>query len=133
MCAVMSLGVSVFAGEPETRSAEDSYFPTAFIGYALSSGVNTPSRVKENGTWHYVMNNSGFDLWVISKTSDGANHTKGNHAIVPGGEWFVTNYVYENRGRTRCYLNLTSAKAGVSGYLSGKWSPDSVGSYPVAN
>lgn len=132
-CVVMSLGASAFAGGPQTRSAEDSKFPTKFIGYAVSQGCQTGNRLKEDDSYHYVKNDSGFNLWILSRASDGTNHTRGEYAIVPSGEWFITNYIYERKGESWCYLDITTAQMGITGILSGFWSPDSVGSYPVAN
>lgn len=81
------------------------------------------------------MNNSGFNLWVISYDRYYNNRTQGLRVIIPGGEWFITNSVYKANGYRPdlCRLNITAGTSGVSGYLKGKWSPDSVGSYPVAN
>lgn len=91
------------------------------------------TRYKDDDSYHYVMNNSGFDLWVMSKVKqNGSSLVKGGHAIVPGGEWFITNFVFENNYRT-CFLDITASKSGVSGNLKGKWSTDSVGYYPIAN
>ncbi|WP_251389234.1 hypothetical protein [Mediterraneibacter agrestimuris] len=135
MCITMGLGTSVFAGEPETRATWDSYFKEDFIGYSTTQAHETPMRWKDNDSYHYVMNTSGFNLWVISYDRYYNNRTRGLRAIVPGGEWFITNSVFEDHGyvRDECRLNITSATSGVSGYLKGKWSPDSIGSYPVAN
>lgn len=130
---VVALEVPAFAKEPETRTIEDSTFPTRFIGYSTSSGYNTILRGKDDKSYHYIMNTSGFNLWVISKAGrDKSNQTIGGHAIVPNGEWFIANLIKE-RGYSTCYLNITTATSGTSGYLSGKWSPDSVGNYPVVN
>lgn len=133
MGLMMGLSVSAVASDPTTRSAKDSTFPRVFIGYDYGDGYNTSIRSKEDDSYNYVMNTSGFNLWVVTKAgTDNSNVTRGSYAIIPNGEWFITNYVYE-RGYRSCYLDITTAKSGVFGYLSGKWSPDSVGNYPVAN
>lgn len=126
MGLVASLSLPVFA------SAHDSTIPHTFIGYSYSSGLNTDVRAKEDKTWNYVNNTSGFNLWVETHATDGSNQTKGGHAIVPTGQYFITNYVKETH-HDYCYLNITTANQGTSGWLSGAWSPDSVGSYPVVN
>ena len=81
---------------------------------------------KKIKTSHYIKNNSGFDLWVRSLSSSNVNCTLRDHAIVKGGEWFIYNKVKEN-GYSSCKLDITTARAGVSGTLRGLWSPDSVG------
>lgn len=127
----IALSIPVFADEAMPMSAMDSKFPTQFISYSKS--YNSVIRTKEDASYNYVNNTSGFNLWVITKAgSDKSNQTKNGHAVVPSGEWFIANYVYEN-GYRSCLLNVTTATSGTSGYLKGKWSPDSVGSYPVAN
>lgn len=46
MVATMSLSIPAFAGEPETRTAEDSTIPSTYVGYI--SGFNTDIREKDN-------------------------------------------------------------------------------------
>ena len=131
MVATMSLSIPAFAGEPETRTAEDSTIPSTYVGYI--SGFNTDIREKDNYSYHYIRNDSGFSLCVLSKSySDRVNRTQNGRAIVPSGEYFIANYVKES-GKNECFLNITSAYSGLSGFASGAWSPDSVGSYPVVN
>lgn len=133
MAIVMSLSVPALANNQESRSSSDSTFPSPFIGYAITSGYKTGLREKENDSYHYIKNTSGFNLWVISEGYPGyKNVTNGGHAIVPNGEYFITNFVSE-KGYSKCRLNITTASSGTSGYLTGAWSPDSVGSYPVVN
>ena len=133
MGMAIALSIPVFADEVVPMSAVDSDFPTPFIGYTSSKSYNTGTRSKDNTTYNYVLNTSGFDLWVITRAGrDKSNQTKNGHAIVKSGEWFIANYVRE-KGYTSCFLNITTATSGTSGYLRGKCSPDSVGSCPVAN
>lgn len=128
--ATMSLSVPVFADEPVTIDATDSTIYTKFVGY--TSGFDTNLRKKEDKSFHYINNTSSLYLGVISKSSDGDNCTQGGRAVVPIGEYFIANYVKEN-GKNYCRLFITAAYPGTSGYASGAWSPDSVGSYPVVN
>lgn len=131
MGMAIALSVPVFADEAMPMSASDSSFPMTFISSAKS--YDTIRRSKDNDSYVYVKNTSGLDLRVRTKAgSNGKNYTKNGSAVVPSGEWFVANYINEN-GYTSCYLTISAANAGASGYLKGKWSPDSVGSYPVAN
>lgn len=131
MVATMCFSIPAFANEAVTRDASDSKIPNQFIGY--TSGVNTSIRNKDDDSWHYIYNTSGFRLWVVSRSNpDNVNRTRGSKAIVDNGEFFITNYVWES-GNRACHLNITSANSGTSGFASGWWSPDSVGSYPVVN
>lgn len=61
---------------------------------------------------NYVMNTSGFDLWVISYDRYYNNRTRGLRAIIPCGEWFITNSVFEDHGyvRDECRLNIAGGK-----------------------
>ena len=131
MVATMSLSVPAFAGEPETRKIRDSTIPSTYVGYI--SGFNTDIREKDDKSYHYMKNDSGFNLCVLSRSyPDRVNRTQNSKAIVPSGEYFIANYVKEN-GKNQCFLNVTSAHSGLSGYASGAWSPDSVGNYPIVN
>lgn len=130
MGLMMGLSTAVFASAPETRTAHNSTLPSSFISY--STGVNTDWRYKDDYTYHYVKNESGVNLWVVSYAPDGSDQTRGGHAIVPTGEYFVTNFVKEH-GYPKCRLNVSTSTSGTTGTLKGAWSPDSVGSYPVVN
>lgn len=110
----------------------DTNFPIKAIGFQYSAAAQTQLRDKQDKTSHYVYNMSGFNLWIRSLASNNVNCTYKEYAIVQPGEWFIWNTVREN-GYTQCKLDITTAQAGSTGILSGKWSPDSVGSYPVAN
>ena len=131
MGMAIALSIPVAADEAMPMSAIDFKFPARFISY--SNSYNSVIRSKEDVSYNYVNNTSGFDLWVVTKAgTDKSNQTKNGHAIVPRGAWFIANYVYEN-GYRSCFLNVTTATSGTSGTLRGEGSPDSVGSYPVAN
>ena len=130
MIATMSLSIPAFADEPVTLDASDSTIRTTFVGY--TSGFDTDTRRKDDYSYHYINNTSGIYLGVVPKASDGTNCTQNGRAVVPSGEFFIANYVKEN-GKNYCKLYITAANQGTYGYASGKWSPDSVGSYPVVN
>lgn len=125
ICLTTVMPFSVLAG-----NIGDSKLPEKFISY--TGWADTSYRNKNDYTSHYIMNNSGFDLWVISQNVDKKNLTVRGHAIVRGGEWFIYNKIKE-KGFNSCRLHISTATSGTSGKLSGKWSPDSVGNYPVAN
>nr|WP_296957443.1 DUF2712 domain-containing protein [uncultured Mediterraneibacter sp.] len=126
--AIGSSGVSVQAAGNVT----DKPLPNKKISFDFSTAAKTNLEYKRDDTSHYIKNTSGFNLWVRSLSSTGANCTLRKHAIVQTGEWFIYNTVYE-KGYSKCRLDITTAASGVSGNLKGYWSPDSVGSYPVAN
>lgn len=131
MGMAIALSIPVAADEAMPLSAVDSEFPIRFISSAKS--YDTVKRPKDNASYVYVKNTSGLDLRVRTKAGlNSTNHTKNGSAIVPRGEWFIANYINE-KGYKSCFLTVSAANSGASGYLKGKWSPDSVGSHPVAN
>lgn len=132
----IALGISAV---PTCASVKDTTFKSTFLAY--TQYYNTISREKEDSTSVYMKNTSGMTLWVYTNggtkpsgtpTLTDTGTTIGGHANVKVGEYKIRNYVYE-KGYKKVYLNLSTATSGVSGYLNGKWSPDSVGTYPSAN
>lgn len=114
---------------PASASVDDSTFPTEYITH--TSGAYTDSRKKEDDTSVYVFNKSAFDIFVWVRHND-VNLAQYGHVKVPSGaENLVINYVYE-RGYRDCYLYIAAAKPDQKGYSYGRWSPDSVGNYPIA-
>lgn len=131
LVALVMAGCMIVPSMTVFASAKDSTFPSEFVSW--NTKVDTRPRVKDNSSYHYVCNNSSIPLWIESIGESGTNCTKGNHAIVPySSERFITNYVYEWKEET-CFLRIYAGKQNVGARLSGRWSPDSVGSYPVAN
>lgn len=126
---VLAMSTPVFANNhADTRLPGDKK-----VGFSYSTAAETGLRTKEDTSSHYIKNASGFDLWVVSKTSNNLNKTVKGYAIIPSGtQRRIRNTVKED-GYSSCKLNITSAKSGVSGYLEGVWSPDSIGSYIAAN
>lgn len=124
MTCIGALPITTYA------SVRDSTIPSSFVSY--SQWMYTSSRNKDDYSYVYVKNTAGFDFY-LQVLSGNVNCTGSGHAIVPSSaERFVTNYVKE-RNFSNCRLHISSARSGVSGYTRGAWSPDSVGSYPVAN
>ena len=134
LTTILAASTLVMASVPAyAKNNADTKLPEKFIGYAYSQAANTGVRAKEDSTYHYIWNQSGFSLWVRSMDSTGKkNLTTKDHAVIREGRYFISNQVYE-KGYRKCKLNITTATAGTSGYLKGFWSPDSVGHYPVAN
>ena len=129
MCGIILLSESsVFANNCKNRD-----LPNKKVGFEFSKAAETGLRRKEDTTSHYIKNESGFDLWVISKPADDKNKTVNGYAIIPSNtQRRIRNRIKED-GYNWCKLNITSAKSGVSGNLKGVWSPDSIGKYTPAN
>jgi hypothetical protein len=135
----LTLVVGLSSAVPAFATATDSTLPTSFISYSTNTTSNV--RVKDNDTSVYMKNTSGMTLWVYANggskpSSVGVTYstgtTRNGHANVPAGQWLIINYINEN-GYGTAWLNISTASSSVSGNLSGLWSPDSVGSYPIAN
>lgn len=127
-------GTTAFAAE-----TSDTNLPTSFISY--TSNATTSVRPKTNTTPVYVNNKSGMTLWVYANggskpsnvsTTYSTGTTVGTYAKVKVGKYVVHSTIYE-KGYRKAWLNISTATSGVSGYCSGKWSPDTAGSYPSAN
>jgi len=126
---------------PASASTQDNYF-SFYVGWNYSDAGITSAHDKEDASYTYMYNQSTMDLWVRAwgytpTGPDGSMQwtiqTKNFYAIVPVGEYFITQYVYENGGRSE-YLEITKAtKSTLFDQANGLWSPDSVGSYPIAN
>lgn len=65
MGMAIALSIPVAADEAMPMSAIDSKFPAQFISYSKS--YNSVIRSKEDVSYNYVNNTSGFDLWVVTK------------------------------------------------------------------
>lgn len=129
---VMASGVSSIPAYAANTSDTPFYFS---VGFSYDQAGETGSRFKENSTSVYMKSNNDLSLWVQTKGYNSGrweNYTKRGHAVIGRGEWFIHNYIHES-GAPSAKLNITSEKYGTSGYADGVWSPDSVGSYPVAN
>lgn len=120
-----------------SADAKDSTLPTDYISSTKCTFSNW--RYKDNYTSHYINNTCALRLRVISYSSSNNNRTCRGSAVIPGNcERFIKNTVREayrdgEEGNTLCRLYIRADISGSSARLSGKWSPDSVGSYPVAN
>ncbi len=133
LALIMALAIGSIGVEAQAAgNVADTNLPTQTIGFAFSTAARTALRAKQDTTSHYIKNTSGFNLWVRSLSSTDVNCTTNNRAIVQTGEWFIWNSVKED-GYSWCKLDITTATSGTKGILRGVWSPDSVGSYPVAN
>lgn len=131
LVALVMAGCMLVPSMTTFASAADSSLPSNFISWNRSADTN--KRAKENDSYHYIYNRSSMPLWVQSRSASGVNCTKNDHAIIPSGrERFITNYVYE-WGHRSCFLRIYAGAEKASGILKGVWSPDSVGSYTVAN
>lgn len=115
---------------------DDTHLPSQFISHSIRT--ETKSRAKEDATSHYIYNKSSLTLRVASRViinGQKINKTSGGgYVLVPTGEYFIYNNVFEDNGYRSmdCQLHIYVDKKWTGGILSGLWSPDSVGSYPVA-
>ena len=86
-----------------------------------------------------VATSTFLELRVISYSYSNVNRTKNGSAVIPGNsERFINNFIRERyndhtENDSRCKLSIRCNISGASGKISGAWSPDSVGSYIVAN
>lgn len=128
---VLAMSICCMSVPVCAKNNTDTVLPNKKIAFAYSSAAETSLRVKEDDSSHYIRNDSGFNLWVLSKNAAGTNRTYKNHAIVENGERSIYNSVYES-GDRKCKLNITTANSSVSGRLVGVWSPDCYGSVPPA-
>jgi hypothetical protein len=126
MCTTMVSTIPAYA-----NNSSDTTLPTEYI--SSTTYVSTEYRAKTDDSYHYIFNQTSIEVRAISYSQNGTNCTKGSYAAIPSNsKRFITNYVYEN-GYSNCRLSIRSNISGASAILSGKWSPDSVGSYTVAN
>ena len=106
------------------------------VGYdSTTQAGETTERAKEDSSSVYIKPSNYRDLCIKTfgyRNGSWNNDTKNGYAIVTKGEWLIHNYIYE-RGSRSAKLNITTATPGTSGIATGVWSPDSVGSYTVAN
>lgn len=124
--SVMAATVSVYA-----NNSDDSDLPTEYV--SSTQNTYTEYRDKYDASYNYINNEIGLQLRVITYSQSGTNCTKKSSAVIPGNsKRFITNYVYE-WGYRNCRLYIRADISGSSGKLKGKWSPDSLGSYIVAN
>lgn len=134
LTTVLAASTVIMASVPTyAKNNTDTKLPEQFIGFGYNTAANTAVRAKQDDSYHYIWNKSGFNLWVRSFDKTGRkNLTTHGYAIIPCGQRFISNVVYE-KGYRACKLNVTTATEGTTGKLRGLWSPDSVGHYKVAN
>ncbi|WP_062105428.1 hypothetical protein [Bacillus niameyensis] len=115
--------------------------PFSFHVTVSNKSGTTKARAKENTTSTYVevtqtpgsvinMDVQGFRPTSGSGTNYWVNETLGGTVMLLKGEWRVKQTGYENGGRS---ARLRFEKYGNDGIVSGRWSPDSVGSAPHVN
>lgn len=129
------LAVSMFGSVASAANATDR--PFTFYITTTNTPVYTTGQTKEdysstyvnlkkatNGTiWCDVQGNRGTSTWYRETVG-------GKHIALTVGQWKVRQNVKENGG-TKARLKFERYYS--DGELSGVWSPDCVGSYPVAN
>lgn len=109
----------------------DTKLPSQYI--SSTTYVHTELRDKYDDSYHYMYNKCSIEVSVISYSQQDNNCTNHGYALIPANsKRFISNYVYE-WGYRNCKLSIRSNISGASTTLSGYWSPDSIGSYIVAN
>lgn len=119
---------------------------TTDTAFAFSVNVNKPTvyiggRAKQNSTSTYVHVYNVPSVYIRTdvqgyRPSSGTgnnywtNETIGGTVLLKKGQWFIRQLVYENGGRS---ARLKLQRVSTNGIVSGMWSPDSVGSYPIVN
>lgn len=137
LAAVLALSGVLFAGSLVPASAAGNIDDTAFefkFAWWNTTG-NTEGRAKNDNTSSYVnctwIPGGGFRVYVDGYGSNGYVDCTVREAYIPDtGEYQVLNLVYERGYRT---ARLGGTKSFGNTYASGVWSPDSVGSYTIAN
>lgn len=137
------LSVTMFFTLIPTSAFASNHKDTAF---SFSVNVNKPtaytsSRAKQNTTSTYVhikrvpaafirTDVQGYRPTSGTGSNYWANETIGGTKTLATGQWLIKQLVYENGGRS---ARLKLQRYSTDGIVSGVWSPDSVGSYPIAN
>lgn len=130
--SLLSIPLSVSA------STWDSTFSDKPVGFTFDQAYTSPKRVKDNTSSVYMKSNVQIALDVrtlgsnVSTGSNGINYTKNGKAYITQGSWFIYNSIKEN-GCGYANIKVTTYYQNTSGIVSGAWSPDSVGTYTVAN
>lgn len=127
---VLSLSVmnvcTVFANNHTDRKIPKQYVSS-------SHWATTDYADKQDATSHYIYNACGLRVRVVSYAQNGANCTNNSYAVISANsKRFIFNSVWED-GYRNCRLSIRADVSGSSGNVTGWWSPDSIGSYPVAN
>lgn len=131
--------VPVAAAEIEPRTSKDENWQFNITNATTWHSLGV-ARAKENSTSIYVNWETGGAVGSMQGRAFGVNADGSNvldcGTLVPGdyhtyyipklGKYSLINYVYENH-LPRAQVKVCGT--GKTGYVSGKWSPDSVGSY----
>lgn len=139
--ALCTSTVPAMAAEIEPRTSEDAVWQFE-ISDATTWHSLGQARKKADYTKVYVSWSTGgavgsmqsrvFGSEYIGSTKyDCGTRTAGTYHTyyIPGlGKYSLTNYVKENKFD---YAEVRVCGTGKTGYVSGAWSPDSVGSYTV--
>ncbi|MBU5595003.1 hypothetical protein KQI76_07475 [Amphibacillus sp. MSJ-3] len=136
------LGIMILTIVPnEVFASNHGDEPFQFYIEASNNRGTTKGRAKKNTTSTYVnieqlpsayinLQVQGFRPTSGSGTNVWKNETIGGRQTAGRGQWLVRQLVYENGGRS---ARLRFDRHGGTGTVKGKWSPDSVGTYPRLN
>ena len=126
--------ISILLGSSLEISYASNHSDEVFL-FLVSPGIIGKSgyRNKEDSSGVYVNYQSGpagIVFYVLSPDNQVQNSGTGAAVMYVGQQRRIHTHVYEN-GYTSCALASNNSTA--TGYASGLWSPDSVGTYPWAN
>ena len=110
----------------------------------LNAGY-TIGRQKYNNSSVYVrLDTTGKSIYTQTQgtyvySSHWVNNTSRGRVTLTSGRWEIYNNIFETYvesgkyGQAYARLKMWAANSNSSGSISGAWSPDCSGSYPVAN
>ena len=130
--SLLSIPLSVSA------STWDTTISNTLVGFTFDEAYISPKREKDNYSSVYMKSEVQIALDVrtlgsnVSTGSNGLNCTKNGKAYITQGSWFIYNSIKEN-GLRYANIQVSTYYKYTSGIVSGAWSPDSVGTYTVAN
>ncbi len=121
-----------------SASTTDSTFSNKPVGFTFDQAYISPKRVKDNSSTVYMKSHVQIALDVrtlgsnVSTGLNGLNCTTNGKAYITKGSWFIYNSIKEN-GLIYANIQVSTYYKYTSGIVSGAWSPDSFGTYTVAN
>lgn len=134
--------VPAMAAEIEPRTSKDTpwnfYVPNGTVWMSLSECKPKDDRTKVYVYWATSGGISYLNTKVYGTASDGSHPVESGGApgvshtyLLPGlGKYSLTNMVKENGYN---YAVVKVQGIGAASSISGKWSPDSVGTYTIIN
>lgn len=109
----------------QANNYKDSTYELRYSGDG--GDVSTPKREKTDATSAYIKHGGTVNAWASVRAYNGSNQSAngGYYAANMGVGTYLPSYVYENYGRSMCYLKLSPATHSPT-TVYGVWSPDSI-------